>query len=109
MAFLLTKNSVIVCPHGGTVTHAPTGSSGKLINGEAPMLLNDVYFVVGCPFTASNYASPCYRVNWVSGSKTRLINGVPVLTNTSIGICENTAGAPQGPAIISSCQTREAD
>ena len=89
--------------------HTPTGFSGKLKNGEVPMLLTDSYFVVGCPFAAGDYASPCQRVNWADGSKTRLVNGVPMLTNRSIGICMSAASVPQGPAIVSLCQTRESD
>lgn len=107
MAFLLTKSSIISCPHGGRVTHAPTNFSGKTINGEMPMLLTDSYFVVGCAFAAGGYASPCQRVTWADGSKTRSINGVPVLTNQSVGICLNAVAAPQGTAIVSLCQTRE--
>jgi len=109
MAFLLTKSSIILCPHGGRVMHTPTGVSGKLGNGEIPMLLNDRYFVLGCSFAAGDYPSPCQQVNWAGGSKTRSINGVPVLTNASVGICVNAANAPQGPAVVSLCQTREAD
>lgn len=107
MAFLLTKSSIVICPHGGRVTHTPMGFSGKLKNGEIPLLLTDSYFVVGCPFAAGGYASPCQRVNWTEGSKTRLINGVPVLTNQSVGICMSAAGVPQGAAVISLCQTKE--
>lgn len=109
MAFLLTKSSIILCPHGGRVMHAPTGVSGKLKNGEMPLLLTDSYIVVGCTFTAGSYPSPCQRVNWANGSKTRLVNGVPVLTNQSVGICASAAIVPQGSAIISLCQTRETD
>lgn len=108
MAFLLTKSSVILCPHGGRVTHLPKGVSGKLSSGEIPLLLDDYYPIVGCPFT-SGYASPCQQVNWVGGSKTRLINGVPVLTDASVGICVSAARVPQGSAVVSLCQTRESD
>jgi hypothetical protein len=112
MAFLLTKNSVILCPHGGRVMHHPTSFSGKLIDGAMPMLLNDVYNVVGCQFKSGIspgiFPSPCIHVNWANGSKTRLINGIPVLTNASVGICKGAAGT-QGQAIIASCQSRESD
>lgn len=109
MAFFLTKSSVILCPHGGRVTHSPRSFSGKLINGEIPMLSNDTYLVVGCPVVPGGYAGPCHRVSWTGGSRTRQINGSPVLTNQSVGICLSAVGAPQGPAVISRYQTREAD
>ena len=103
--FILTKSSIILCPHGGMVTHVPMSYSGEFINGELPMLMNDMYFIAGCPFIFGDSISPCLRVIWITGSVTKLINGIPVLTNASIGICESPAGVPQGPPIIAAFQT----
>ena len=106
--YLLTKRSVITCPHGGMVAHSPM-SYGELINGELPLLLNDIYTVVGCPFSVAGQWSACQRVKWITGSTKRLINGVPVLLNTSTGICESVTGAPQGIAMILSHQLTETE
>jgi hypothetical protein len=89
------------------VTHIPTRITRNLINGEIPLLLTDTYIVAGCPFFMGNVPSPCMKVNWLSPSTTRIIEGVPVLLNTSIGICQSAAGVAQGPANIISFQTRE--
>jgi hypothetical protein len=48
-------------------------------------------------------------VIWTSPSTSYLINGVPVLIHTSIGLCQNFSGVPQGAAIISSFQTTVMD
>ena len=103
--FILTRSSIILCSHGGMVTHAPLSYTEELINGEIPMLLNDLYFIVGCPFLVGDSMSSCLRVVWISGSTTKQIGGIPVLTNASVGICQSAAGVPQGPAIIAAYQT----
>jgi len=103
--FILTRSSVILCPHGGMVTHVPMTFSGELINGELPMLLGDLYFVAGCPFSSPYGPSPCIRVVWTSGSPTKSINGIPVLTNASMGLIQSPSGVAQGAVIIVSHQT----
>lgn len=103
--FILTTASVILCPHGGMVMHLRTGGSSELINGVPPMLLNDVYPVVGCPNAMGGAMSPCIRVEWVTASTSRFVNGVPVLIHTSVGVCYNASGAPQGAPVIASFQT----
>lgn len=107
--FILTKGSVILCPHGGMVTHTPASFSGELINGEVPLLLNDTYPIAGCPNSVGGAASSCMRVVWTTASVRRFINGVPVLIHTSIGLCQSASGTMQGPAIIASYQTTVMD
>ena len=87
------------------VTHVPAGFAGELINGQLPLMLNDMYFVAGCPFFVGESPSPCLRVIWTTASVTKLIGGVPVLINTSLGISQSMSGVPQGMAIIASFQT----
>lgn len=94
-----------MCPHGGMVAHVPTNFPSELISGELPMLLTDLYFVVGCPFSNPYSFSPCLRVQWTMASVTKLISGVPVLTNASVGMCNAGNNAPQGAANVVSHQT----
>ena len=107
--FILTRSSVITCPHGGMVMHVPMSFTGELIGGQLPLLLSDLYFVAGCPFLLPDAPSPCIRVIWTNASVTRLIGGIPVLTNASIGIVQSASGVAQGFAIIASYQTVETD
>jgi hypothetical protein len=107
--FILTRSSVILCPHGGMVMHMPYGVSAELINGEPPLMLSDIYTVAGCPQVASGPGMACMSVQWTSHSVTKLINGIPVLTHTSVGLCQSIGGVIQGTAIIASFQTRVMD
>ena len=107
--FILTKRSIITCLHGGMVMHTPARVPSELINGEVPLLLTDYYQVVGCPNQGPYGASPCQKVQWLTASTTRLIDGVPVLVHTSTGLCQSVANVPQGPAMIVSFQTLEAE
>jgi hypothetical protein len=107
--FILTRSSVILCPHGGIVTHIPLSANRELINGELPMLVNDQFFVAGCPFMSPMGPMPCLHVIWTNASITKLINGVPVLTNASIGMVHAVNSMPQGIVVIASFQTQVTD
>lgn len=102
--FILTRSSVIVCPHGAPVTHIPVTSPHSTVNGELVLFPNDNYTVAGCPFS-----SPCSRVVWTNFSKNFKMGGKPVLTIGSIGIVQNFQSAAQGSAIILSHQTIATD
>lgn len=109
--FILTKSSLILCPHGGMVMHVPLSPFAELINGEPPMLLNDQYLVAGCPFMTPSGPGPgpCLRVIWINPSVKKLINGQPVLTNASTGMVHSATGLPQGIVVIASFQTQVMD
>jgi hypothetical protein len=108
--FILTRASVIMCPHSGMVMHVPMSFGGELIGGQLPLLLSDLYFVAGCPFSSPAGPSPCSRVIWTNASVTRLIGGIPVLTNASIGLAQSASGVAQGGVVtVASFQTVETD
>ena len=107
---LLNSQSVIMCPHGGTVSHVPTSYTSFRVDGRRPMLITDIYLVVGCP----NYMygpSPCTTVTWLNGTVNLLVLGKPLLTIASVGLCQSGSGIMQGPAIVTYTQTgqREPD
>jgi hypothetical protein len=97
---VLTTASQAQCMHGGMVLLLTTNST--LLAGGSPALLeSDIHFVVGCPFTVGIVYMPCVTVQWQAAATSLTVNGVGVLTETSIGECLNAAGAPQGIAIVS--------
>lgn len=104
MAYLLNSQAVLLCPHGGTVQHIPSSFTTYRINGYPPLLLNDTYIVSGCPFmiAGGGGAIPmnCHHVQWLTGSPMMMVNGVPVLTNTSTGLCMSPHGVPNGPVVV---------
>jgi hypothetical protein len=67
---------------------------------------SDLHIVAGCAFNVSGAPSPCVTIAWSAGSAKVKVNGTPVLTQTSVGLCKNAAGAPQGVAIIGNTQTK---
>lgn len=102
--FILTKSSVIVCPHGARVAHVPLTNQRATVNGELLLFPNDQYMVAGCPVS-----SPCYRIVWSNPSKNFMVQGKPVLTSGSIGIAQTFQSAAQGEASILSHQTIATD
>lgn len=107
--FILTKSSVIVCPHGAPVTHIPLTSQRSTVNGELVLFPNDQYMVAGCPFSMSGGASPCHRIVWTNLSKNFMMGGKSVLTSASIGTVHTFQGTAQGVATILSHQTIATD
>jgi hypothetical protein len=102
MPALLTAASVMMCPHGGTVTTTP-GSTRATI--DAPILRgSDTFVVAGCTFAPGGAASPCVSVNWVQTATRVQHGGDFVLTEASVGLCVAGTQAPQGPVVIASTQ-----
>src|SRR4051812_27896459 len=101
---LLNTQSVIICPHGGMVTHVSLSGTSYRVDGRRPMLQGDEFSIVGC---SNNYGrpSPCVRVQWVTASNMLIVKGQPALTSQSVGLCQSAEGVTQGPAIISNTQT----
>ena len=49
-------------------------------------------------------SSPCVIVRWLAGAIQTKVNGVPVLLQTSVGICYSAEQVPQGVAIVAQTQ-----
>ncbi len=101
---ILTTTSTVMCPHGGQAVLA-TSNTEMLIDGAPALLQTDVHPVVGCTFTPVAY-SPCVSIRWVSAATQAALRGVPVLLQSSVGLCQNAAQAPQGLAIVAQVQQR---
>ncbi len=103
---ILTTNSTIQCPHGGTVSLSTSNTSLQIDGGYA-LLLSDVHTVSGCPFTTPEpKPQPCVTVQWTSGATQTKVNQVPVLLQTSSGLCIAAIGVPQGAPIVSQVQSK---
>jgi hypothetical protein len=106
MMRILDNLASYMCPHGGQVTIVTTNSRVKAEASRFLLRVSDTFLVVGCPFNVSGAPSPCVMVRWLNESKRVKVMGVPVLLETSIGLCQNAAGVPQGPAMIMGPQSR---
>jgi hypothetical protein len=99
MPAILTIDNQIQCPHGGQAILTTTNSIFT-VNGSPALLETDMHVIAGCPFIVALVYSPCVLLEWVSGAGSLSVNGAGVLLATSVGLCSNAAGAPQGPALI---------
>jgi hypothetical protein len=78
-----------------------TENTSLTAGGSLVLLESDVHEVVGCPFVVGLVYMPCVTVQWEAGATSLSVDGVGVLTETSVGTCFNAAEAPQGVAIVS--------
>ena len=101
---MLTTASTVTCPHGGMAQLITTNTEAK-VDGSPVLLQTDMHPIVGCPFTPVAY-SPCVVIRWVTAATRTSIRNVPVLLQTSIGLCLNAAQAPQGTAIVVQVQQK---
>jgi len=101
---ILTTTSTVMCPHGGMAQLVTTNTEAR-VDGAPLLLQTDVHPIVGCTFTPVAY-SPCVTIRWVSAATRTAVRNVPVLLQTSIGLCLNAAQAPQGTAIVVQVQQK---
>ena len=104
-AYILQQGISIACPHGGSGV-VTTRNTVMFLGGAAAILVDDPVTIAGCAFNVSGAPQPCVRVGWQAPATRVSVNGTAVLLSTSIGLCVNAAGAPQGPAQISGYQTK---
>jgi hypothetical protein len=102
---LLTTTSTVMCPHGGQAVLTTTNTEG-LVDGAPVLLQSDQHPIVGCPFTVGVVYTPCVVIRWSTAATQTKIREVPVLLQTSIGLCFNAAQAPQGVAVVVQTQQR---
>jgi hypothetical protein len=106
--YTLNTMSLLQCPHGGKVTIIP--ANGTVLAGGAPVALaSDTFLVVGCPFTLPGtppIPSPCVAVRWLVSDLRARANGIPTLSQSSVGLCLNAAQVPQGPVVVTATQTQ---
>jgi hypothetical protein len=103
---ILTTTSTVMCPHGGSA-QLITSNTEMVLDGAPALLLSDVHPVVGCPFTTpAAVPSPCITIEWLVGATQTKVHNVPVLLQSSVGLCYNAAHVPQGPPMVVQVQQR---
>ncbi len=104
---ILTIADTVLCPHGGTVTLV-TSNTLAMVQGAPVLLVTDTHPVSGCPFQipfgVGTKPQPCVIVRWQAGSTQASVGGVPVLLQSSVGLCYSIEQIPQGPAIVAQVQ-----
>jgi hypothetical protein len=101
---LFHVGAVGMCPHGGQIQTVP-GSPRVMVSGMPVATIADQFLVAGCVFTIPP-PQPCLQVQWLTPATRVLVNGSPPITQASSGLAISATGAPQGPPMIVSTQTR---
>jgi len=104
MGGLLNTASMLMCPHGGTVS-AVTSNTQVSAGGSPLVRASDTFIVAGCAVTLPPAVpSPCVTVQWVSPDSRSQAVGDFTLSEASVGLCLAATQAPQGTVIISNTQ-----
>ncbi len=96
---ILTIDNQVQCPHGGQAILVTTNSV-LTVEGSPALLETDQPVIVGCPFTVGVVYSPCVLIEWTGAATMLSVNGAGVVLASSVGLCSNASGAPQGVAIV---------
>ncbi|MFF0062323.1 hypothetical protein ACFYRC_12340 [Streptomyces sp. NPDC005279] len=97
---LVNGGSVISCPHGGRVVSASAASSAVRIDGRPVPTAADVFAVSGCRHTVGDVPHPCATVRWTADHGGVVIDGRPVLLESTSALCFSAALVPQGPPVV---------
>ena len=106
MGALLTTASILMCPHGGTVT--AISSNTQATAGGSPLVRgSDTFIIAGCPFTLPGpVPSPCMTVQWMQTDTESKAAGDFTLSMSSMGMCLAATQAPQGSVMINNTQQK---
>jgi hypothetical protein len=99
MANLLNTSSVMMCPHGGTVS-AITENTQVMAAGDPMLRASDTFLIAGCPFVLGTVLHPCMQVQWVQPDTESQVLGDFTLNEDSVGLCTAGDGAVQGTVSI---------
>lgn len=103
---LFHVGATAICPHGGQVSVISTNTR-VLASGQPVATMADTYLVAACAFTIPGpKPQPCVKVQWTVPAQRVLVNGQPVILNSSTGICQSAEQIPQGPPIVAATQIR---
>ena len=103
---LFHVGATAICPHAGQVTTISTNTR-VLANGMPVATMGDTFLVAGCAFTIPpGKPQPCVKVQWLVPAVRVLVNGQPVILQTSVGLCQSAEQIPQGPPTIVATQPR---
>lgn len=96
----------IICPHAGPA-NVITSNSRVLVSGQPVATLADQFIIAGCAFTLpGGKPQPCVKIQWLTPATRVLVNGQPVILQTSTGLCLSAEQIPQGAPIVVATQPR---
>ena len=103
---ILHSDAFANCPHMAPLKII-AASPRVRVSGMNAAVLTDQGLVTGCPFTVPPAKpQPCVTTKWIVGATRVTSNGVPLLINPCVAICQSPEQIPNGPPIITGSQTR---
>jgi hypothetical protein len=105
---LFHVGATAICTHAGPVTTVSTNFR-VLVNGLPVATLADTFLVTGCVFTLPGpppKPQPCVKIQWLMPALRVLVNGQPVILQTSTGLCQSAEQIPQGAPTVLVAQPR---
>ncbi|OLL27492.1 hypothetical protein BTH42_32120 [Burkholderia sp. SRS-W-2-2016] len=102
---VLHAGAAATCPHGGPL-NIVAASPRVMVNNMPAALLNDQGLVAGCTFAPGGKPQPCVTTRWIVGTTRVTSNGVPLLINPTVALCQSAEQLPGGPPVIMGAQTR---
>jgi hypothetical protein len=99
MAALLNTSSIMMCPHGGTVS-VVTSNTQVMAAGDPVIRASDTYLIAGCPFVLGVVPQPCMQVQWVQTDTASQAVSDFTLSEESVGLCVAADMAVQGTVLI---------
>ena len=107
MAGLLNMSSMLMCPHGGTVSII-TSNSRVMVGGDLAVTSSDTFLVAGCPFIIGLVPHPCVQIQWVQPAARSQVSSDFTLTEDSVGLCIAVDESVQGTVLITFTQPQVA-
>lgn len=105
---LLTTQSTLMCPHGGSVSIVSSNTQAKA--GAPLALASDTFTISGCPFQIpagpAMVPHPCVSVQWIVPNMHTMVNHKPTLSTGSSGLCLAADQVPQGAVVIAQTQAK---
>lgn len=103
MANLLNTSSIMMCPHGGTVS-VISSNTQVMAAGDPVLRASDTFLIAGCPFVVGIPPHPCVQVQWVQPDVQSQALGDFTLSEESVGLCVAADMAVQGTVLITFTQ-----
>lgn len=103
--FLHHVGASAICPHGGPIQTLPGNPRVRLM-GMPVATMADQALVAGCAFNAGGVPKPCLTVQWLGPAVRVRAGGLPVILQTSPGLCLSPEQIPQGPPVVVAGQVR---
>ncbi|MDN3292747.1 hypothetical protein QWM81_01550 [Streptomyces ficellus] len=103
---VIHAGTLIGCPHGGRAGAAPAPSHSVLLDSLPAATGALVHTVTGCRHTVDGVPVPCTSVRWTPAADSVLVDGAPVLLESTPGLCFTAGLVPQGPPVITTAADR---